>query len=149
MNDRNESRLAVALCDIEPATFEHVALIREWLLDLGVDRVTTWLAERRRMGDAVARQGFDEGCAAGGAWSGLSRTFDWWVAAGAVRAGSIRSGNTIRVEVHPQDFDAHPGRTRALERTLRSAAARCRPVTYDDLAVPPLASEVGRVVGIS
>src|SRR3954447_17110978 len=71
-------RLAVALHDIEPATFEHCALIREWLGDLGVGRATlcvvpaadhhpffqrspalsTWLQERRAAGDAIAQQGF-------------------------------------------------------------------------------------------
>jgi hypothetical protein len=33
-------RIAVALHDIEPATFERCALIRDWLDDHGVDRVT-------------------------------------------------------------------------------------------------------------
>lgn len=70
-------RLAVALHDIEPHTFERCALIRDWLVDHGVDRVTlvvvpapdlhpfsdrspelaTWLAERVQCGDAVAQQG--------------------------------------------------------------------------------------------
>ena len=35
-----ERTLAVALHDIEPATFERAALLRDWLDDLGVDRVT-------------------------------------------------------------------------------------------------------------
>src|SRR4051812_27099259 len=148
MNNGNDPRLAVALCDIEPATFEHVALIREWLLDLGVDRVTlcvipaadhhpffqrspaltTWLAERRGEGDAVAQQGFVGGRPAGaresgehvragrrlltlagleprgyrapslahvfGAWRELSRTFDWWVAAGARPARPVPPRDT-------------------------------------------------------
>ena len=71
-------RIAVALHDIEPATFERCALIRDWLDDHGVDRVTLlvipardlhplgerspemadWLAERRRSGDAIAQHGF-------------------------------------------------------------------------------------------
>ena len=75
--DRDE-RLAVALYDVEPATFERCALIRDWLTDLGVDRVTLmvipaadhhpfyqrspalaeWLHERRDAGDAIAQQGF-------------------------------------------------------------------------------------------
>jgi predicted deacetylase len=70
--------LAVALHDIEPATFERAALIRDWLDDLGVDRVTllvipardmhplsdrrpevgTWLLERAGRGDAIAQHGF-------------------------------------------------------------------------------------------
>ncbi len=73
-----ERTLAVALHDIEPATFERAALIREWLDDLGVDRVTllvipardlhplsdrrpevgTWLLERATRGDAIAQHGF-------------------------------------------------------------------------------------------
>jgi predicted deacetylase len=71
-------RIAVALHDIEPATFERCALIRDWLDDHGVDRVTllvipardlhplgdrspemtSWLAERRRAGDSIAQHGF-------------------------------------------------------------------------------------------
>lgn len=73
-----ERRLAVALHDVEPATFERCALIRDWLGDHGVDRVTllvtpardlhpfdrrspalaAWLAERRAAGDAIAQHGF-------------------------------------------------------------------------------------------
>jgi predicted deacetylase len=68
----------VALHDVEPATFERCALIRDWLDDHGVDRVTllvipardlhpvgerspemtSWLAERRRAGDSIAQHGF-------------------------------------------------------------------------------------------
>ncbi len=75
MSDR---RLAVTLHDVEPATFTRCALIREWLDDHGVDRVTllvipapdlhpfdsrrpelaTWLSERERGGDAIAQHGF-------------------------------------------------------------------------------------------
>jgi predicted deacetylase len=71
-------RLAVTLHDVEPATFNRCALIRDWLTDHGVDRVTllvipapdlhafdsrrpelaTWLVEREREGDAVAQHGF-------------------------------------------------------------------------------------------
>ncbi len=70
--------IAVSLHDVEPATFERCALIRDWLDDLGVDRVTLlvipapdlhpfhdrrpdlaeWLDERARAGDAVAQHGF-------------------------------------------------------------------------------------------
>jgi hypothetical protein len=182
-------RLAVALHDIEPATFEHCALIREWLTDLGVRRVTlcvvpaadhhpffqrspaltAWLQERRAAGDAIAQQGFVGGRAVSaressehvragrrllslagleprgyrapslvhalGAWRELSRTFDWWVAAGALRATSVRPGaGAVRVDLRPADFDHAAGRVRALERTLRRAAEQCRSVTYDDLA---------------
>jgi len=71
-------RIAVALHDIEPATFERCALIRDWLDDHGVDRVTLlvipardlhplgerspamadWLLERSRAGDSIAQHGF-------------------------------------------------------------------------------------------
>jgi len=70
--------LAVALHDVEPATFERCALIRDWLDDLGVDRITllvipaadlhpvgdrspeltAWLAHRARRGDEIAQHGF-------------------------------------------------------------------------------------------
>jgi len=73
-----EQALAVAVHDIEPATFERAALIRDWLDDLGVDRVTllvipardlhplsdrrpevaTWLLDRLARGDAIAQHGF-------------------------------------------------------------------------------------------
>jgi len=70
--------LAVALHGIEPATFERCAVIRDWLDDHGVDRVTLlvipardlhpvgerspemieWLCERRSAGDSIAQHGF-------------------------------------------------------------------------------------------
>jgi uncharacterized protein len=70
--------IAVALHDIEPATFERCALIRDWLDDHGVSRVTLlvipardlhplaerspemvgWLLEREGSGDAIAQHGF-------------------------------------------------------------------------------------------
>src|SRR6201986_2380891 len=70
--------IAVALHDVEPATFERCALLRDWLDDHGVDRVPLlvipardphpfdrrspelagWLSQRRTAGDAVAPQGF-------------------------------------------------------------------------------------------
>lgn len=69
--------LAVALHDVEPATFERCALIRDWLTDHGVDRVTllvipardlhpffqrrpdlaAWLLDCRDQGDAIAQHG--------------------------------------------------------------------------------------------
>jgi len=70
--------IAVALHGIEPQTFERCALIRDWLEDHGVDRVTLlvipardlhpiaerspamveWLRERRIHGDSIAQHGF-------------------------------------------------------------------------------------------
>jgi predicted deacetylase len=76
--NRSPRTIAVALHDIEPATFERCALIRDWLDDHGVSRVTllvipardlhplaerspemvSWLIERERGGDALAQHGF-------------------------------------------------------------------------------------------
>jgi len=70
--------IAVAIHDVEPATWERCALIRDWLDDHGVDRVTllvipardlhplgerspgmsAWLHERRDVGDSIAQHGF-------------------------------------------------------------------------------------------
>ena len=70
--------IAVALHDVEPATFERCALIRDWLDDHGIERVTLlvipapdlhpfhdrrpemvdWLAECVARGDAIAQHGF-------------------------------------------------------------------------------------------
>ena len=70
--------IAVALHGIEPATFQRCAVIRDWLDDHGVDRVTLlvipardlhpvgerspamveWLNERRLAGDSIAQHGF-------------------------------------------------------------------------------------------
>ena len=74
--------VAVALHDVEPATFERCALIRDWLDDHGIGRVTllvvpapdlhpisdrsqelvAWLDERRRAGDAIAQHGLRDRC---------------------------------------------------------------------------------------
>jgi uncharacterized protein len=75
---RRERRIAVAIHDVEPATFERCALIRDWLDDHGIDRATllvipapdlhpffqrrpdlaAWLLDCRDRGDAVAQHGF-------------------------------------------------------------------------------------------
>jgi predicted deacetylase len=83
-------KIAVALHDIEPATFARCAVIRDWLDDHGVDRVTllvipardlhplgerspemaSWLAARRRGGDSIAQHGFQHVQLRRGAFSG-------------------------------------------------------------------------------
>lgn len=78
----NRDEIAVAIHDIEPATFARVALIRDWLDDHGIDRATLlvvpapdlhplqdrdeglvdWLSERRCHGDAIAQHGLRDRC---------------------------------------------------------------------------------------
>jgi predicted deacetylase len=73
-----ERRIAVAIHDVEPASFERCALIRDWLADHGIDRATllvipapdlhpffqrrpdmaAWLLDCRDNGDAIAQHGF-------------------------------------------------------------------------------------------
>ncbi len=73
-----ERAIAVALHDVEPATFDRCALIRDWLSDHGIACVTllvipasdlhpfadrrpelaAWLGERVAAGDTVAQHGF-------------------------------------------------------------------------------------------
>jgi uncharacterized protein len=72
------SRIAVAVHDVEPATFERCALIRDWLDDHGIERATLlvipaadlhpfhdrrpemveWLDACTQRGDAIAQHGF-------------------------------------------------------------------------------------------
>ena len=74
---RTRRRLAVAIHDVQPSTFARCALIRDWLVDLGIERVTllvipapqlhpfsarspelvNWLLDRRDAGDAIAQHG--------------------------------------------------------------------------------------------
>lgn len=78
MRPRHRPTIAVALHDVEPATFERCALIRDWLEDHGIARVTllvipardlhplgerspemtAWLHQRRQAGDSIAQHGF-------------------------------------------------------------------------------------------
>jgi hypothetical protein len=142
---RHHARLAVGLQGIEPATFEHCTLIREWLTDLGIRRVTlcldpgapltpalnAWLQERRRAGDAV-----------------VVMTCDERPKGRLARAVLGRIGHTVRIDIRPQDFDRRPRHTRALERTLRRAARCRRAVTYAevDAGDARLRADVARVL---
>ena len=84
-------RIAVALHDVEPSTFERCALIRDWLDDHGIDRVTLFVvpapelhpfrrsqtpagrsglhAAARDRGDAIAQLGEEHRC---GEFDGLA-----------------------------------------------------------------------------
>jgi predicted deacetylase len=100
--------IAVALHDIEPATFERCALIRDWLSDHGIDRVTLlvipardlhplgerspgmsrWLSERRSAGDSIAQHGFQhERTRRAGRWP-----------PGALGASTRRSGEFVGLD---------------------------------------------------
>jgi hypothetical protein len=132
-------RLAVALHGVGASTYEQCALIREWLDDLGVDRVTlcmgarqppprpgsalaAWLQERWAHGDVVVLE------------LGEPPALDRWTAAGLPRPVWPGRRATRRIDVHPGDLDAGPRRTRAVERVLRREAGRRRAVTLDELS---------------
>jgi len=75
---KSERSIAVAVHDVEPAMFERCALIRDWLDDHGIERVTLlvipapdlhpfhdrrpemveWLSDCTARGDAIAQHGF-------------------------------------------------------------------------------------------
>ena len=110
--------LVVALHDVEPATYLRCALIRDWLADLGVQRVTLvvadhdpppalaeWLVERASAGDEVAR-------------------------GAAPRERRVPVG-ALRLDLRPAAFD-DPDHVLRLERTLR-AARRREPLTLSQL----------------
>jgi predicted deacetylase len=236
-------RIAIALHDIEPATFERCALIRDWLDDHGVERVTllvipardlhplgerspemiSWLAERRRAGDAIAQHGFQHVQLRGGGFARqrlisargrrsaefvglddeetrravdagwrllklagiepdgfvapayaytpalrrvLPKRFRWWASllrlhhahagdgAGCaqqlapawgmgtdgplrrvfspplIRAGSLLSGQTLRLDLHPGDLQ-HPRHMLALEWVLARTARQRESITFE------------------
>lgn len=134
------NRIAVALHDVEPATFECCALIRDWLADLGIDRATllvipapdlhpfadqrpelaAWLAERARLGDAVAQRALPP----------VRAPLLW---PRALRAGAFLAGPLLRLDLHPGDLE-RPKHVWAVERIVRGAARRREVVTYDDVA---------------
>ena len=107
---------------MEPATFERCALIRDWLADHGVDRVTllvipaphlhpffhhrpdlmAWLLDCRDQGDAIAQHGLqhrpDEfaGLSAGDTAASLAAGRRMLTLAGSSRAASSRRPTTTR-----------------------------------------------------
>jgi len=129
----NGRTIAVALHGIEPATFERCAVIRDWLADHGIDRVTllvipardlhpvgerapamvAWLSERRRAGDAIAQHGFQHsGSWRRGEFSGLD---------GAETRRAVHAGWRVLklAGIEPDGFVAPAyAYTSALHRTL-------------------------------
>ena len=121
-------RLAVAIHDVEPATYERCALIRDWLDDHGVARVTllvipaphlhpffqhreltAWLLDCRDRGDAIAQHGVQHRPAE---FAGLS--------AGDTAAGLAAGRRMLRLAgVEPRGFVAPAyAYTPALRRVL-------------------------------
>ena len=86
---RPERTIAVALHDVEPATFDRCALIRDWLNDHGVARATLlvipapdlhpfadrrpelarWLEDRAYAGDAIAQHGLQHAQTRRASWA--------------------------------------------------------------------------------
>jgi hypothetical protein len=138
--------VAVAIHDVAPATFDRAALIRDWLDDHGIDRVTLlvvpapdlrpfstsspeladWLLERAGRGDVIARHGRvrREPPAPVARRSPL-----------ALRATALLGGSVLRIDLSPDDLD-DTRRMLALERVLRRAGRRTA-VTYEELAHAP------------
>lgn len=107
-------RLAVAIHDVEPATYERCALMRDWLEDHGVDRVTllvipapdlhpfqdrrpelaTWLRDRAARGDAVAQHGLQHRQARRGA--PVRQAFARWQARDAAEFVGLDAQETRR-----------------------------------------------------
>jgi hypothetical protein len=153
---RAPGALAVALHDIEPSTYDHCALIRDWLSDHGVERVTLvvipardlrplsdrraemadWLHECALRGDAIAQDGFRH--LPSGRVTALARLRRGEAELAGLgrddprRARARTAGRTLCLDLHPSDL-ASTRRMLALESVLRRSAGR-RAVTYDELA---------------
>lgn len=128
-------KLAVALHDVEPATFARCVEIREWLHDRGVDRVTLlvipaprlhpfparspevtyWLLDRQDAGDAIAQHGLQHRQTRPGPllyrplrrWQGGAAA-EYAGMSGTDAAESVEAGRRILTEagLHPRGFVA-------------------------------------------
>ncbi len=137
--------IAVALHGIEPAAFERCAMIRDWLDDHGIDRVTLlvvpardlhpvgerapamveWLSERRASGDSIAQHGFQHtGCRRGGRRELIARPYGRGEFSGLDGAETRRAVNAgwrvLKLAgIEPDGFVAPSyAYTTALHRTL-------------------------------
>jgi hypothetical protein len=157
MDDRSSTSradIAVAIHDVAPATFARAALIRDWLDDHGIDRVTLlvvpapdlhpfstsspeladWLLERARHGDAIVQHGLTS------RETGFAGLGEPAAPAPAVRlsplglrASALLGGPLLRIDLRPSDLE-HTRRMVTLERVLRRGRRRTA-VIYDKLAV--------------
>jgi hypothetical protein len=100
--------LAVAIHDVEPRSFARTRVIRSWLAERGIDRVTMLVIPAPDLHPIGAR------APELAAWLRQSR-----------------SGGLMRLDVHPADFDL-PGHLATIEWVLELAEGR-RVITYDEL----------------
>jgi hypothetical protein len=144
---------AVAIHDVEPATFRRCALIRDWLGAHGIDRATmlvssardlhpfsegsrefaAWLLDCRSRGDSVVHSTTVRGS--------MGRESRALRPALSLRGASLAPdelpprapliGEVLRLDIHPADFD-RPAEVLALAAVLRRDGRRAA-VTYDDL----------------
>jgi predicted deacetylase len=171
-----ERQIAVAIHDIEPATFERCALIRDWLDDHGVDRVTllvvpapglhpffqrrpdlaAWLHDCRERGDAIAQHGLQHRLtAASGRLRRGGRDAEFARADAAAARAGVATGRRLLglAGIAPRGFVA-PAYvyTRALERELAGSfdwwATLLRIVRRDDAELVPALSLRHSALGI-
>ena len=83
------------------------------------------------MGDAARRCAAPHTAHAPALCLGTSDAFKRATSPALIRAGAALSGQLLRLDLHPADFD-HPRHVRAVERVLQRARER-QAVTYDDL----------------
>ena len=142
--------LAVAIHDVEPSTFERCALIRDWLDDIGVERVTllvipapqlhpfparspalaNWLLDRVDAGDAVAQHGLQHRRTRTRPFRGVAAEYPGLDAAATI--ASVETGRRVLTEagLEPRGFVApgyaYTGALRALPRGRTSTGGpRC------------------------
>ncbi len=143
--------IAVALHDVEPATYERCALIRDWLDDHAIAKVTLlvipasdlhpfsdrrpelvdWLADRVRSGDTVAQHGFQHrrlgrsaspARPAGAGWRGGGAEFVGLDEAEAKRAVDAGRRLLRLAGIEPRGFVAPAyAYTAALQRVLAAS----------------------------
>lgn len=111
----NGPAIAVALHDVEPATYERCALIRDWLDDHGIGKVTLlvipasdlhpfsdrrpemvdWLQGRMAAGDTIAQHGFQHRQARRSP-SATRQAYAHWQGGGAAEFVGLDDGETRR-----------------------------------------------------
>jgi uncharacterized protein len=173
---RRERRIAVAIHDVEPATFERCALIRDWLADHGIDRATllvipapdlhpffqrrpdlaAWLLDCRDRGDAIAQHGLQHRRAgAAGALLRGGREAEFAGLCDADARAGVDSGRRLLAlaGIEPRGFVApayaySPALRRALPGTFDWWATLLRLVGRERAAVAPALSLRRSALGV-